>query len=104
MAIAEISVIPIGTNTPSLSRYIAGVLNILEKEKVQYQLTSSGTIIEGDVEKILSLVGKMHRAAFSEEVLRVVTTLKIDDRRDKSSSADNMIKSVKEKLSRLSAK
>lgn len=101
MAIAEISIIPIGTGTPSVSRWVAGVLDILEKEGVKYKLTSMGTIIEGDVQKILSLVGKMHEAAFSEEVLRVVTTLKIDDRRDKSATMESKVRSVKYKLSRL---
>jgi uncharacterized protein YqgV (UPF0045/DUF77 family) len=33
MAIVEISVIPLGTKTPSVSRYVADALRILEKEK-----------------------------------------------------------------------
>ena len=100
MAIAEVSIVPIGTKTPSLSRYVARVLNVLEDEGVKYKLTPMGTVVEGDLENLLTLAGKMHQAAFSREVLRVVTTIKIDDRRDKPSTAQGKVKSVREKLSK----
>ena len=100
MAIAEISVVPIGTKTPSLSEHVAGVIRVLEEGRVNYELTSMGTIIEGDLEGILDLVGKMHEAAFGGEVSRVLTTVKIDDRRDKPLTREGKARSVKEILSR----
>ena len=100
MAIAEINIIPIGTKTPSLSQYIAKALEVLEEEKVKYELTSMGTIVEGDLDEILALAKKMHRAAFSEEVLRVVTTIKLDERRDKPLTTKGKIKAVEEKMDR----
>lgn len=33
MAVVEVAVIPIGTKTPSVSKYVAKALKILEKEK-----------------------------------------------------------------------
>ena len=99
MAIIEVSIIPLGTKTPSISKHIANALKVLKKEDVKYELTSMGTIIEGDLEEILELARRMHEAVFeSEEVLRVATTIKIDDRRDKPLSMEGKIKSVKEKL------
>ena len=95
MAIAEISVVPIGTGTPSLSRHVAAVLRLLEEQKIDYELTSMGTIIEGDLESILTLAGKMHQAAFGGGVLRVLTTLKIDERRDKPLTREGKVRSVK---------
>jgi uncharacterized protein (TIGR00106 family) len=103
MAIVEISVIPLGTKTPSVSRYVADALKTLEKEKdIKYELTSMGTItiIEGDLEKVLDLAKKMHASVFDKEVLRVVTIIKIDDRRDKPLSIEGKIRSVEEKLER----
>ena len=100
MAIAEISVVPIGTKTPSLSKHVAAVLRLLEEEKVDYELTSMGTIIEGEPESILSLAGKMHQAAFGGAVLRVLTTIKIDDRRDKPLTREGKVRSVKKMLNR----
>ena len=99
MAIVEISVIPLGTKKPSVSKYVADALRILEKEKnIKYELTSMGTIIEGDLKKVLDLAVKMHGAVFDKEVLRVITIIKIDDRRDKPLSIEGKVKSVQEKL------
>jgi uncharacterized protein (TIGR00106 family) len=99
MTIVEISVIPLGTKTPSISKYVADALRILEKEKdIKYELTSMGTVIEGDLEKVLDLAKKMHEAVFDKEVSRVITIIKIDDRRDKPLSIEGKVKSVKEKL------
>ncbi|RLE00057.1 MAG: thiamine-binding protein, partial [Aquificota bacterium] len=48
MAVAEVTVVPLGTGSPSLSVYVAKALKILEQSGLKYQLTPMGTIIEGD--------------------------------------------------------
>jgi len=99
MAIAEISIIPLGTGTPSVSKCIARACKVLRDEKnIKYELTSMGTIIEGDLTDIMRAVRNMHEAAFSEGTVRVVTSIKIDDRRDKTTSMKDKIESVHKKL------
>ncbi len=99
MALVEISVVPLGTPTPSLSQYIAKAVKVLEGEKdIKYELTAMGTIIDGDLGRVLTLARKMHEAVFNAGVMRVVTTIKIDDRRDKNSSIDSKMKSLKREL------
>jgi uncharacterized protein (TIGR00106 family) len=99
VVIVEISVIPLGTKTTSVSSYVADALKTLEKEKdIKYELTPMGTIIEGDLEKVLDLAKKMHDAVFVKGILRVITIIKIDDRRDKPLSLEGKVKSVQEKL------
>ena len=99
MAIAEVSIIPIGTGSASVSQYVARAISILQREKdVKYELTAMGTIIEGDVDAILGAVKRMHQAIFNEGVRRVVTTVKIDDRRDKPLTSRGKIESVLKKL------
>ena len=101
MAMIEISVLPVGTPTPSLSRYVAGAVKLLQNEKgVKYELTAMGTIIEGDLERLLALAQKMHRSAFDAGGQRVVTTIKIDERLDKPLTIEGKVKAVKEKLKR----
>ncbi|MFC1917161.1 MTH1187 family thiamine-binding protein [Chloroflexota bacterium] len=101
MAIVEVSVVPIGTSTPSVSRYVARAIQILrEQSAVKYELTAMGTIIEGDLEQVMTLVKEMHRSAFNEGVQRVVTTIKIDERRDKPATIDSKVTSVHQKLKR----
>ena len=99
MAIAEVSIIPLGTATPSVSKYVACALGVLRKERnLKYELTPMGTIIEGDLREILSIVRKMHEAVLEEGVTRVVTSVKIDDRRDKPLSMKGKIESVQREL------
>ena len=99
MAIIELSVIPLGTETTSLSQYVAQAVKILENEKdVKYQLTPMGTVIEGELAHILSLAQKMHESAFASGAMRVVTVMKIDDRRDKPSTMSAKVAAVKQKL------
>lgn len=100
MAVIEISVVPIGTKEASLSSYVAKAIEVLKEESdIKYQLTSMGTIIESEsVEKLLSVAEKMHKSVFSQEIKRVVTSIKLDERKDKELTMDGKVKSVEEKL------
>lgn len=100
MAVVEVSIVPIGTSSPGLSNYVAGCLKVLEKAQgVKYQLTPMGTILEGDLDRLLEVVRSMHEQPFAEGIGRVVTTIRIDDRRDKEISMDSKVSSVKSRLS-----
>jgi len=69
MPVAEIVVVPLGAASPSLSRYVA------------------------EVEKVIRL------CLFQVEgVLRVSTTLKIDERRDRPLTLAGKVRAVEEKL------
>jgi len=99
MAIAEISVVPLGTKTPSVSQYVARAVKVLEREKdIRYEITAMGTIVEGDLDTILAVVKKMHEGTFGEGVARVLTTVKIDDWRDKAQGMKEKVDSLKKKL------
>ena len=99
MVIAEVSVVPLGTKTSSVSQYVARAVKVLEHEKgIKYEMTAMGTIIEGDLDRILAVVRKMHEGTFGEGVVRVLTTVKIDDRRDKSQGIKAKLDSLKKKL------
>jgi len=99
MVIAEISVVPIGTCTPSVSRYVAKAIGVLGQEKnIKYELTGMGTILEGELTAVLEAVRKMHESVFGDQIQRVVTTITIDDRRDRESSVERKIQSVVRKL------
>ena len=78
---------------------MARAVKVLEQEKdIKYEMTAMGTIIEGDLDKILAAVKKMHEGTFREGVARVVTTIKIDDRRDKAQGMKEKVDSLKKKL------
>jgi uncharacterized protein (TIGR00106 family) len=100
MAVVFLSITPIGTATPSVSRYVAGVEEVLRESGLVSQLTAMGTLIEGDLDEILKVVRRMHEHPFTQGAVRVSTLLKIDDRRDKEHTIARKMRSVEEKLAR----
>jgi|YelNatPaOPRAMG01_1025707.scaffolds.fasta_scaffold14553_7 uncharacterized protein (TIGR00106 family) len=93
--IAEVSVVPVGTGSTGLSQFIAACLDALEsKREISYQLTPMGTIIEGTLEKVFEGIQALHEAPFSKGVARVVTWVKIDDRRDRETTMTSKVESV----------
>lgn len=98
MAILEISVVPIGLEGSSLSSFVADCLRVLRKEKIRYELTAMGTNIEGGLKDLIKVALKMHEVPFKKGAPRVLTTLKIDDRRDKKSTLSAKKRAVKRKL------
>ena len=82
MAIAEISVVPVGTGTTSVSSYVAGAVTILRESGLSYTLNPMGTVVEGTLEEVMEVCTRMHASAFDKGAQRVYTTIKLDDRRD----------------------
>ena len=95
MIIAELTVVPLGTETPSVSRYVAKVVEELRKLGLEPQITAMGTIIEAaDIRIILEAFRRAHETVFEQGALRVVTTLRIDERRDKPGSIAQKVGAV----------
>ena len=93
--VAEVAVIPLGTATPALSRYVVACLEVLRGQReVKYKVTAAGTIMEGPVERVLELVRQMHEVPFGLGAQRVITTLKMDDRRDRPHSIASIEEAV----------
>jgi uncharacterized protein YqgV (UPF0045/DUF77 family) len=58
-----------------------------------------GTIISGDLDEIWPVLKQMHESCFeTPEVARVLTQIKVDDRRDKLTSPAQKVRSVMDKL------
>ncbi len=98
MAIVELSIVPIGIESTSVSSYVAGAIKVLEKTALKYELTAMGTIISGDLDDILKAIRQMHESCFAAGAMRVLTQIRIDDRRDRKGSTEQKIRSVREKL------
>lgn len=100
MAIVEVTIVPLGTGSPSVSPYVAEVHKILEqaKESIKFQMTPMSTIIEGELDDLFTVIRRMHEVPFFRGAERVSTSIKIDDRRDKPGSMEQKIRSVQDKL------
>ncbi|WP_456274052.1 MTH1187 family thiamine-binding protein [Bacillus sp. AK031] len=104
MAIVDVTVIPIGTETPSVSDYVAELQGILQKHQdegtISFILTPMSTLIEGELTDLFRVVQEIHEAPFSQGIQRVATNIRIDDRRDKKRKMEDKLASVESKLSR----
>ena len=98
MAVMEISVVPIGTSSASVSEYVADCVKVLEEEGVVYEVTPMGTQVEGEPGRLLEMALQMHEVPFRKGALRVLTTIRIDDRRDKPLTLRGKREAVKRHL------
>jgi len=98
MTIMEVGVVPLGTGETSLSPYVARSVKVLREAGAKYEITAMGTIVEGELEELMALATRMHRAVFAGGVNRVLTTIKIDDRRDKAATMTGKVAAVKKAL------
>lgn len=99
MPIVDFVIVPLGTATPSLSKYVAKCHLVLKDyPDLKWQLNPSSTTIEGDLDRIMEAILKMHEVPYTEGALRVSTQIKIDDRRDKKGTMAQKVKSVEDKL------
>lgn len=98
MALVQVSVVPIGTGNTSIGDFIADAVRVLDDAGVVYELSAMGTAFEASLKQGLTLAGRMHEAAFRRGAARVLTTVTIDDRRDKHVTLKSKAASVKRRL------
>jgi len=100
MAIVQVTIVPLGTGTPSVGEYVASVHRVLQEatENIRFQLTPMSTILEGELDDLLAVVRRMHEVPFGSGARRVSTTITIDDRRDRKGTMEQKLKSVEDKL------
>jgi uncharacterized protein (TIGR00106 family) len=94
--LAEFSVVPIGEGE-SVSEYVAECLRIVQSSGVEYQLTPMATVLEGDLEEVMAVILQCHRRVL-EMSNRVITSIKIDDRKGRKGAMKEKIRSVQAKM------
>ncbi len=82
----------------SMAPEIAAAVDALEEYDVSYETTPMGTLLEAtDPAELFAAAQEAHDAVDSE---RVVTTLKIDDKRATDASMDEKVEAVEDHLGR----
>ena len=94
MIISQLSIAPVGKGT-SLNKYIKSALNTLRKNNVNFETNDMATVIEtNNLETLFKVVQEAHNAVIKAGAKRVITELKIDDRRDKNVTIGTKVKAV----------
>lgn len=100
MAIADITIMPLGSKTTSVSDVVAEVHKKLKETELplQFTLTPMSTIIEGKPEDLYAIIRDIHEIPFQLGHQRIALNIRIDDRRDKESGMNTKLASVNKKL------
>jgi uncharacterized protein (TIGR00106 family) len=98
---AEISIVPVGTNSTSISKEVAVAFDAIRKTKdiKTIKLTAMGTQIEArNMRAILNAIEAAHQAVKSTGAKRIVSTIRIAERLDASRTLEDDVGSVNERL------
>ena len=101
MVVAEVSIFPLGTGEPSVSRYVVAAVRELEASGLRCSLGPMGTTIEAETaEEVYAALSRAQAAIFELGAGRAYTVIKMDERRDvEGRSAEDMVRSVREQSS-----
>ncbi|UCE80274.1 MAG: MTH1187 family thiamine-binding protein [Methanobacteriota archaeon] len=94
--LAEFSIIPVGTGE-SVSAYVSECLRIVDGSGLDYRLNPMGTVIEGEFDEVMTVISSCHKKV-AGMCDRVVTTIRIDDRKGADDALHSKIDSVEEKV------
>lgn len=98
MAIVAVSIVPLGKGA-SVSDYVVAAEKVLAAQThIKWQIGPMATTLEGELDEVLGIIRQMQEAVFSAGVPRIVTTIQIDDRRDKEITMAGKIRTVEEKM------
>lgn len=75
--IAEIEVTPIGEGE-HIAGPVSHVVRLIADSGLDYQVTSMGTIVEGEPDQVWALIRKCHEQG-TRDARRVMTQIRIDD-------------------------
>jgi uncharacterized protein (TIGR00106 family) len=94
MIISQLSIAPVGVGT-SLSKYVKIVIDEIEKSGVKNKTNAMATIIETEnLDTLFDVVKRAHNAILDAGAKRVITELKIDDRRDRDASSETKLNAI----------
>ena len=98
--IVQFSTAPLGEGV-GVSRFVAEALKEVERSGLRFQLTPMATILEAEsLREALEVILRAHEAVFRAGARRVVTDIKIDDRRDKPRRMEDKVEKVMSLLER----
>ena len=98
MVLLEFSMTPLGKGE-SVSSYVARSLEIVEASGLDYRLHAMGTILEGEWDDVIAVVGDC-LDAMSERAERITCTMKLDYRKGAVGRLSGKVASVERRLGR----
>jgi uncharacterized protein (TIGR00106 family) len=80
MAIAEFTVLPV-VSEEKVNEIVDKAIDVVIKSGLKYEVEPNGTTIEGPLDEVLRVIERAHIIARDSGSGRVVTIIKIDDKK-----------------------
>ena len=96
--LVELSMFPLG-KVSGLSEDVARVIETIEVSGLKYKLTAMGTLIEGEWDEVIEVVGRC-RQALLENNERIYMVIKADDHKGTHGKMEKKISSVIDKINK----
>ena len=94
--LVQLNIVPLGGDT-HLSDELAEVLRVVDRSGLPYQLTPSGTCIEGEWDEVMALVRECHQLV-RRASRHVITSIHIEDEEGAQDKLTENIRSVEAKV------
>ena len=98
MVLAEFSMFPTDKGE-SVSKYVARILDVVDRSGVNYQLTAMGTLLEGSWDEVMGVVTQCFKTMEADSQ-RITVTFKADYRDGHASRLASKIEKVESILDR----
>src|ERR1017187_7455843 len=98
MILLEFSIYPLDKGE-SVGKYVARAVDIVDKSGLSYRLHAMGTVIEGEWEECMRVVGLCFQA-LKKDCRRIEVVLKVDYRVGKRGRLVSKVASVQKRLGR----
>ncbi len=98
--LADISIIPLGSASLSLSPYVAACERVLREAGLEPKLHAFGTNVEGEWDAVFAALKRCHEAVHGMGAPRVHTSIRLGTRTDRDQSLADKVRSVEQKIGR----
>jgi uncharacterized protein (TIGR00106 family) len=98
MVLLEFAMAP-GGKGESVSEWVARIIDVIDRSGVPYQLTPMGTILEGDFDAVMDVVGRCFKA-LEPDCSRISMNLKMDYRQGRDSRLKSKTAKIEQRLGR----
>ncbi len=92
----QLSIVPLGRGR-SISPDVADVVKIIQASGLDYRVTATATILEGNWDQLTEVAKKCH-LKMREKTERVLTFMKIDDYADRTQRITRAVEAIEKAL------
>lgn len=89
--IADFCLVPIGTGSASVSAEIAEVQRLLKRSGLSFEMSSSGTTVDGPWDEVMRIIGQAHSLLHGSGIVRIQSDIRVGSRTDKKQSASDKV-------------